>query len=250
MDATEPNKEKTLQKRTDAAGAPRSTELLAKRDRDKIQRRKEADRYARGKKVNLKTVRDKKLRGSLKRLEEKYDAAAVKARDAEILLENTPGYLEAETELERTFKVRQSDITPDVAVATAEKRFDLKLGQLGPYVAEYSRNGRDLLLAGRKGHVATMDWREGKLGCELQLGETIRDARWLHNNQFFALAQKNYVYIYDKDGVELHCLTKHREVTHMEFLPYHFLLCTLVSPPSAAVRLTMDLTSTRGQTAG
>jgi hypothetical protein len=34
--------------------------------------------------------------------------------------------------------------------------------------------GRDLLLAGRKGHVATMDWREGKLGCELQLNETVR----------------------------------------------------------------------------
>lgn len=207
-----------------------ATDLMSKAERNKIKRRQEAEKaYGRGKKVNLKTVKDKKLRGNLQRLEDKYEEAALQARDAEILLENTPGYLETEGELERTYKVRQSDIVSDIGVATAEKRFDLKLNELGPYIAEYTRNGRDLLLAGRKGHIATMDWREGKLGCELQLGETIRDAKWLHNNQFFAVAQKNYVYIYDKDGVELHCLTKHREVTHMEFLPYHFLLCTLVS---------------------
>jgi hypothetical protein len=74
-----------------------------------------------------------------------------------------------------------------------------------------------------------MDWREGKLGCELQLGETVRDARWLHNNQLFAVAQKKYVYIYDRAGVEIHCLKKHIEVTNMEFLPYHYLLATVVS---------------------
>jgi U3 small nucleolar RNA-associated protein 7 len=177
----------------------------------------------------VKSIRDKKLRGNLKALESKYKTATLRAKDAEILHENTEGFLEPENGLERTYKVRQEDIQAEVPVETAKKRFELKLDSLGPYVCDYTRNGRELLLAGRKGHVATMDWRGGKLGCELQLGETVRDARWLHNNQLFAVAQKKYVYIYDQAGVEIHCLKKHIEVTNMEFLPYHYLLATVVS---------------------
>ncbi len=174
--------------------------------------------YGRGRKVYTKGVKDKKLRSNLKNLESKYKDATIKAKNAEILLENQSGYLEPDTELERTYKVRQSDILRDVAVETAKKGFELKLEKLGPYTADYTRNGRGLLLAGRKGHI-----------CELQLQETIRDAKWLHNDQYFAVAQKKHVYIYDQNGVELHCLQKHIEVTSMEFLPYHFLLATVVS---------------------
>ncbi|KAI2632368.1 BING4CT-domain-containing protein [Hypoxylon sp. NC1633] len=204
------------------------TELVPKVEREKRRRLKEAQRdYGRGKKVNVKGVKDKKLRSNLKILESKYKEATVKAKDAEILLENTSGFLEPEHELERTYKVRQDEIQDEVSTESAKKRFELKLDQLGPYVFDYSRTGRELLLAGRRGHVATMDWRQGKLGCELQLGETVRDVRWLHNNQFFAVSQKKHVYIYDRQGVEVHCLRKHQEVTHMEFLPYHFLLGTL-----------------------
>ncbi|GAB7344649.1 hypothetical protein MBLNU457_3132t1 [Dothideomycetes sp. NU457] len=183
--------------------------------------------YGRGKKIQTKSIKDKKLRGSLRALEDKYKDAALKAKDAEILLENTSGFLEPEGELERTYKVRQSEIRNDVGVETAKKGFELKLEGMGPYTADYTRNGKSLLLAGRKGHVATMDWRDGKLGCELQLGETVRDAKWLHNNQYFAVAQKKHVYIYDAAGVEIHNLQDQIEVTHMEFLPYHFLLATI-----------------------
>ncbi|KAM4066861.1 hypothetical protein HRG_000875 [Hirsutella rhossiliensis] len=203
-------------------------DLVPRHEKARKQRLKEANKaYGRGKGINTRQIKDKKLRSSLKRLEHKYQDAAVKAKDAEILLENTEGFLEPEGELERTYKVRQDEIAANVAVETAQKRFDLKLDQLGPYICDFTRNGRNLLLAGRKGHVATMDWREGKLGCELQLKETVRDVRWLHNNQYFAVAQKKHVYIYDHNGVELHCLRKHSEVTHMEFLPYHFLLSTI-----------------------
>lgn len=183
--------------------------------------------YGRGKSIQTKRIQDRKLRGNLRALEDRYKDAAIKAKDAEILLENSSGFLESEKELERTYKVRQDEIRRDVSVETAKKGFELKLEGLGPYTADYTRNGKELLLAGRKGHVATMDWRDGKLGCELQLGETVRDAKWLHNNQYFAVAQKKSVYIYDHAGVELHNLQDHVEVTNMEFLPYHFLLATI-----------------------
>lgn len=198
-------------------------------DPEERKRAKEAQQiYGRGRRIATNRIKDKKLRGNLRVLETKYRNATLKAKDAEILLENESGYLEAEGELERTYKVRQDELRQDVAIETAKKGFELKLEGLGPYSAEYSRNGRDLLLFGRKGHVATTEWREGKLGCELQLGETVRDAKWLHNNQYFAVSQKKYVYIYDHAGVELHCFKKHAEVSHMEFLPYHFLLATIV----------------------
>ncbi|KAJ3476098.1 hypothetical protein NLG97_g9236 [Lecanicillium saksenae] len=204
------------------------TDLIPRHEKERMKRLREAKKaYGRGKQIDTKNIRDKKLKRNMKQLEGKYHEATVKAKDAEILLENTSGFLEAEGEMERTYKVRQEDILPEVAMETATKRFELKLDSLGPYVFDYSRNGRELLLGGRKGHVASMDWREGKLGCEIQLGETVRDVKWLHNNQYFAAAQKKYVYIYDRNGVELHCLRKHVEPTHMEFLPYHFLLATI-----------------------
>ncbi|KAI1007591.1 putative U3 small nucleolar RNA-associated protein 7 [Podosphaera aphanis] len=193
-----------------------------------LRKEKEAEKvYGRGQKIPLRRIRDKKLRGNLKALETKYKTAALRAKDAEILLENEAGFLEPENSLEKTYRVRQDEIQAEVAIGVAKHKFELKLDTLGPYTCNYTRNGRDLLLAGRKGHIATMDWREGKLGCEIQLGETIRDAKWLHNNQLFAVAQKKYVFIYDRAGVELHCLKKHIEVTHMEFLPYHYLLASV-----------------------
>ena len=80
---------------------------LQTREETKLARRNIAQKeYGRGKSIPLKNIRDKKLRGNLKDLEKKYNDAAVKAKDAEILLENDGGFLEPETEMERTYKVR------------------------------------------------------------------------------------------------------------------------------------------------
>lgn len=207
-----------------------SQAVMSAEDRAAKKRFAEAEKtYGRGKAASSKNVKDKKLRANLKALEAKQKAAILEAKDAEILLEHEAGFLEPEGELERTYKVRQDEIQDSVGIETAKKGFELRLNDFGPYRMDYSRNGRDLLLAGRKGHVATMDWRDGKLGCELNLNETVRDARWLHNNQFFAVAQKKYVYIYDHQGTEIHCLSKHLEPLFLEFLPYHFLLASAVS---------------------
>ena len=216
--------------RPDGGQKPQSTAAQTQNAEEIELRRKakEANKeYGRGRKIPLKSIKDRKLRSQLKRLEDKYQNATLKARDVEILREHEPGFLEPEKPLERTYQTRQDELRENVDIEVASKGIDLRLEGLGPYSADFTRNGRWLLLAGRKGHVSTMDWRAGKLGCELQLQETVRDTKWLHNEQYFAVAQKQYVYVYDHAGVELHCLKKHVEVTHMEFLPYHFLLATV-----------------------
>lgn len=43
----------------------------------------------------------------------------------------------------------------------------------------------------------------------------------LHNESFFAAAQKQHAYIYDKHGVEVHCLRVR--------LPLSLLLCQMCS---------------------
>ncbi|KAL8915836.1 MAG: hypothetical protein Q9172_006622 [Xanthocarpia lactea] len=200
------------------------TTALSTEEKENQKRLAEAKRsYGRGKPIRTGLVKDRKLQANLKRIESKYKDAILSAKDAEILLENDEGYLQPENELEKTYKLRQEEIQQAVGVQQAKKVVEFKL-DMGPYVADYTRNGRNLLLAGRKGHIATCEWRAGKPGCELHLNETIRDAKWLHNNQYFAVAQKKHTYIYDHAGVEIHCLKQYVEATHLSFLPYHFLL--------------------------
>ncbi|KAF8944317.1 Small subunit (SSU) processome component [Haplosporangium gracile] len=173
----------------------------------------------------INKLKDKKLKGTIKRREKTYKEAAYKAASSEILLTEEGGFLEPEG-IEKTYQLSQRSLAKEVDVATSHKMFNLDL-KFGPYALNYTRNGRHLLIGGRKGHVAAFDWQAGRLGCELQLRETVRDVSWLHNETMFAVAQKKYVYIYDKQGTEIHCLRNHIEVNKLDFLPYHFLLASV-----------------------
>lgn len=135
--------------------------------------------YARGGKTNKLPTKDKKLRANIRKLDERYKSATSAAKDAELLRpEDGPGYMEAEEgTLERTWKVGQKVVKEAVDISTAQKGFSLTLEEMGPYEIDYTRDGRSLLLAGRKGHTAGFQWREGKMAHELQLGETVRDAK-------------------------------------------------------------------------
>ncbi|KXJ13657.1 putative U3 small nucleolar RNA-associated protein 7 [Exaiptasia diaphana] len=162
----------------------------------------------------------------LKRYEGYHNNAALQAARAELLLTEEPGFLESEG-LEKTYRFKQHDIAKAVDVASAQKFFDLKLDKFGPYRINYTRNGRFMLIAGQKGHIASIEWQSKKLTCEVHVKETVRDAKWLHIETMFAVAQKKAVYIYDNKGIELHCIKKHAYVNRMEFLPHHFLLATV-----------------------
>ena len=120
--------------------------------------------------------------------------------------------------MERTYKYKQKDIKSAVDLNTARKIFNLTLPKFGPYSIDYSRNGRQLLIGGRKGHVAMIDALKMEIITELHLRETVKDIQMLHNETLFAVAQKKYVYIYDNNGIELHCMRTHIEPNKLELL--------------------------------
>ena len=175
----------------------------------------------------LRHLKDKKLKTHLKQTEHKYKEAALEAARADMLLPEEAGYLEPEGPLEQTWKLRQEELKKHVDVQTASQMFSLDLPQLGPYTLNFSRNGRHLLLGGKKGHVALIDSLRMDVVKELHLREAVRDVSFLHHEGMFAVAQKKYVYIYDNQGLELHCLRQHIDPMRLEFLPYHFLLASV-----------------------
>ncbi|EGV60225.1 putative U3 small nucleolar RNA-associated protein 7 [Yamadazyma tenuis] len=191
--------------------------------------RSDTSKYERGDpKHNRKKLysRDKKLNAGIKKIDKQYQEALRSAAGTELLLQEEAGFLEADGPMEKTFKFKQDDIKDVVDQGTLNKTFKLSLAQYGPYQMDFTRNGKELLIGGRKGHVASIEWRTGQLACELHLNETVHAVKYLHNDQYFAVAQKKYTFIYDKTGLELHRLKQHIEATQLEFLPYHFLLAT------------------------
>lgn len=67
------------------------------------------------------------------------------------------GYLQVETERERTLKVTQEQLKKELPVQNAHDIFDLQLNDFGPYMGlDVTKNGKHVLLGGRKGHLAML----------------------------------------------------------------------------------------------
>jgi len=179
-------------------------------------------------KAAIKAVKNSALKKEMRLSDKAKVQHAAAAARAEILLPSSAGSLEVSSDSgDRTWRIRQEQLKPQVDVRTQAKMFDLGLTEFGPYTCKYTRNGRHLLLAGRKGHLNLMDWKSFALTSELHVKEQVNDACFLHDESMYAVAQKKYVYIYDRTGMELHALRNHFDVNRLEFLPYHFLLASV-----------------------
>ncbi|CAN0373982.1 unnamed protein product [Lampetra planeri] len=185
-------------------------------------------RYQRGEKFQLKGRQPGALRELVTRAAKNAELASQQTARCDLLLPETQGFIEPD-EGEETSYVTQRDIQEAVDITSASKSFELDLNQFGPYRVDYTATGRHLLLGGTRGHVAAFDWVTKSLMCEMNVMETVKDIKWLHTESMFAVAQLHWVYVYDSQGIELHCLKRFHNITRMEFLPYHFLLATASS---------------------
>ncbi|CDJ65646.1 WD domain, G-beta repeat-containing protein, putative [Eimeria necatrix] len=167
----------------------------------------------------------KRSRGTIKRqraLEQKVQESVSAVNS---LLTETEGFLEAEG-LEKTYKFTQADILENVSEEIGKKAFRLGLS-FGPYFVDYTRGGRHLLLGGQKGNLGVLDCHEMKTICEVNVKETVRSVCFLQNHTLWAAAQKKYVYIYDNQGIEVHCLRDLMLTYSLSFLPYHYLMVSI-----------------------
>ncbi|KAE9451990.1 hypothetical protein C3L33_16107, partial [Rhododendron williamsianum] len=157
-------------------------------------------KYLRGESANFEALRDKKLKGKLAVKEELYGKSAKAAAKVEKwLMPSEGGYLEAEG-IEKTWRIKQEAIVREVDISSSKNQYDIVLP------GQYLLSNLQMILFVR---------------------ETVRDVVFLHNELFFAAAQKKYTYIYNRDGTELHCLKEHGAVSKLQFLKNHFLLASI-----------------------
>jgi len=182
------------------------------------------EQHQHGEGVDTKKVKTKFKQKEQIRREEKIQFAEEQSTRVEVLQQEEAGWLEGDEEQEFTGQIKQEQLRRAVDPESASKGFDLNLAEFGPYRASYTRNGRHLLLGGRRGHLAAFDWTSKSLLCEVNAMESVHDVQWLHTENLFAAAQKKWTYIYDNQGIEIHCIKKMDHISRLEFLPYHFLL--------------------------
>jgi len=124
---------------------------------------------------------------------------------------------------QQVFTQSQKYIQNNVNLYTKEKAFSISMDK-GPYRCEYTGNGSHLLVTSATGYASAFNTQSLQLCFESELNDKIYDAKWLHNELYFATAQEDCVFVYDRNGIELHAVRDMRNTRMLEFLPYHFLL--------------------------
>lgn len=134
------------------------------------------------------------------------------------------GGIEVDISANEDTRMTQKALKAAVDIGTQKKLFDFDLPG-GPFQLKPSRNGKHVILGGKSGQLSVIDRTTMYPMCDITVDESVLDVTFLHNYTMFAAAQRKYTYIYDSiSGAEVHCLKDHSKVTHIDFLPYHFLL--------------------------
>lgn len=157
----------------------------------------------------------KEIKQSIK---EFHKAAEENTTELQVLDVLQPALLE-----QQKFIQTQQYIQSHVNLYTKEKAFNISLKN-GPYKCTYTGNGSHLLVNNKEGYFSAFNSQNLQLCFENNIEDPIYDARWLHNEEFFATAQEDCVFVYDKTGRELHAVRDMKGTRMLEFLPYHFLL--------------------------
>ncbi|KAI5148873.1 U3 small nucleolar RNA-associated protein 7 [Enteropsectra breve] len=180
----------------------------------------------------------KDIKENIKKLEEIAEENRVQTKTLDILnsknesavLADTFSVVQSEAAVDLKWSAKptlpsQEIIKKNVNKYTSEKAFNLVL-ENGPFCATHTVNGSNMLFYNSSGYIASYSTQSLKPGCELSLQEPIYSAKWLHNEKYFATAQREGVFVYDFNGSELHAVRQITEPKHLEFLPHHFLLAT------------------------
>lgn len=191
----------------------------------------DGSKYARTSSVVDKTVlgpasrTDQRLRRHLAAVTEHNHKAISSMIANEILQTEQSGLLEAEDDVEKTYRFSQTSLKAEVDMTTRRKmELELDLRHYGPYGVCLFGNGRKMCIWGEKGHVGLLDWKQSRLQKEMNLSHSIRDCVFLQDERHFALAERKCVYLYDDHGTELHKLKEMEDPARLVFLPYHFIL--------------------------
>jgi len=183
-------------------------------DKEKIQK------YLRGaddEEIIDEDVKAPVLRNELLHHKEDVTSAARSALRSELLHTVEEGYIESEVRL------TQKDISSEIPIAIASRKFDFNLPN-GPYHVDVTKNGRTLLLGGENGHFASFDWYGGKKFFEVFPDSSVRDVSFLHDGTMSAMATSKSVLTFDKNGVQIHEIRDAKGAISLEFLPKHWLL--------------------------
>ena len=186
----------------------------------------------------MSTIYDKKLHDQINR-GERIKKVLIKDNKKNLsYLEQEPeGYIVAENENEKILKISQDYLKSTLPKYNTDNIFDLNLNY-GPYHLDFTGNGSHLLIVGEKGHISMIEWRSKDLLCEFNVDQKISNCKFLHNENMFAVSQKNELYIYDKQGIELHALDYFPEPQFLEFLPHHFLLVAALKNKCVKLNIT------------